>query len=105
MTITVTVFYPNDAGSKFDMDYYLGTHCPLVKEKWGAAGMNSLNVVKGAATPDPQTPPPYQVIAILNFESLQAFQGAVAESGAEVMGDIPNFTDVTPSIQINENIL
>ena len=29
--------------------------------------------------------------------------GAVA-GGAEVMGDIPNFTDVTPVVQISENV-
>ena len=78
MAITIAVFYPNDAGSKFDMDYYLGTHCPLVKDKWGSAGLNSLNVIKGIATADPSRPPPYQIIAILSFESLEAFQGAVS---------------------------
>ena len=105
MAITITVLYPNDAFSNFDMDYYLGSHVPLVQEKWAPAGMNSLNVIKGAATPDPDTPPPFQVIAILGFDSLQAFQNAVGESGAEVMGDIPNFTDVSPVVQINENIV
>ncbi|MGI9373344.1 MAG: EthD family reductase [Hyphomicrobiales bacterium] len=104
MSITITVLYPNDAGSKFDEDYYVNTHVPLVREKWGGAGMNNLSVVKGAATPDPNTPPPYQWIAILDFENIEAFQGAVAASGAEVMGDIPNFTDVTPVVQINKNM-
>ena len=104
MSITVTVMYPNDEGSKFDMDYYLGTHGPLVHKNWDDKGLNSLKVIKGLATPDPKTPPPYQVVAILDFESLEAFQGAVAAGGAEVMGDIPNFTDVTPVVQISENI-
>ena len=35
MTITVTVSYPNTPGSKFDMDYYLGTHLELVGKCWG----------------------------------------------------------------------
>jgi len=30
MTITLTVMYPNTPGSKFDMDYYLGSHFDLV---------------------------------------------------------------------------
>ena len=104
MAITITVLYPNEAGSTFDMDYYLNTHAPLVEEKWGGAGMTSISLIKGAATPDPNTPPPYQVVAILGFESLEAFQGAVKASGAEVMGDIPNFTNVSPVVQINENL-
>ncbi len=104
MGITVSVMYPNDPGSKFDMDYYLGTHGPLVHEKWDNQGLNSLKVIKGFATPDPKTPPPYTVIALLDFDSVEAFQGAVAAAGADVMGDIPNFTDVTPVVQISENI-
>lgn len=104
MSITITVFYPNDAGSKFDMDYYLGTHVPLVEDRWAGAGMTGMKLVQGAATPDPNTPPPYQVIAILDFASLEAFQGAVEEHGADVMGDIPNFTDVSPIVQINSNL-
>ncbi|MDH3740522.1 MAG: EthD family reductase [Hyphomicrobiales bacterium] len=105
MSITVTVMYPNEAGSTFDMDYYLGTHGPLVHEKWDSKGLNSLKVIKGVATPDPNTPPPYQIVAILDFESLGAFQEAVAESGAAVMGDIPNFTNVSPVVQINDNVV
>ncbi len=104
MGITVSVMYPNDPGSKFDMDYYLGTHGPLVHKNWDDKGLNSMKVVKGFATPDPKTPPPFRVIALLDFDSVEAFQAAVAAGGAEVMGDIPNFTDVTPVVQISENI-
>jgi len=31
-------------------------------------------------------------------------QAAMGEHGEEVMGDIPNFTDVTPTIQISKNL-
>lgn len=105
MSITVTVMYPNETGSKFDMDYYLQVHGPLVENKWGDMGMTSLKVIKGIATPDPNTPPPYQVVAILGFESLASFQVAVATNGDAVMGDIPNFTDVSPIIQISDNLV
>ncbi len=104
MSITITVMYPNDPGSKFDMDYYLGTHVPLVGKHWSDKGLNGVKLIKGMATPDPDTPPPYQVVATLDFDSLEAFQGAVAAAGAEVMGDIPNFTDVSPIIQISDNL-
>ena len=105
MAITITVLYPNTQGSRFDMDYYVNTHIPLVEEHWGGGkGLTSVKLLKGAATADPATPPPYQVIAVLGFESLQAFQAAAKESGALVIGDIVNFTDVGPIVQINENL-
>lgn len=104
MGITVTVMYPNTPGSKFDMDYYLGTHGPLVHKCWDGMGLKSLKAVKGQGTPDPKTPAPYQVIAILSFESLDAFQKAVAAKGTDVMGDIPKFTDVQPVIQVSSDL-
>lgn len=103
MTITVSVMYPNTPGSRFDMDYYLGTHFDLVGQRWGHK-LLSARAVKGLATPDPETPAPYQVMALLELETVEDLQTLIAEHGAEVMGDIPNFTDVTPIIQISENL-
>ena len=56
------------------------------------------------ATPDPNTPPPYQVIAILELESTEDLHALMEEHGEEVMGDLPNFTNVAPNIQISENL-
>jgi len=103
MTITVTVSYPNTLGSSFDMDYYLGSHFDLVGKLWGHK-LLSARAIKGVATPDPYTPPTYQVIAILELESVEDLQSLIEEHGEEVMGDIPNFTDVIPAIQISENL-
>ena len=104
MPITVTVSYPNTPGSKFDMDYYLGTHLELVGKCWGDK-LISARAIKGIATPDPDMPPPYQVVAILEVESLEVLQEVLETDGAEIMGDIPNFTDVEPVIQISENLV
>ncbi len=35
--IKVSVLYPNGEGKKFDMDYYLDKHFPLVEETLGNA--------------------------------------------------------------------
>jgi len=103
MTITVTVMYPNTPGSKFDMDYYTSSHFDLVGKLWGDSVL-SVRAVKGLGTPDPDTPAPYQVMAILEFESMEILQKTLGEHGAEVMGDIPNFTDTAPVVQISENL-
>ena len=104
MSITITVLYPNTPESRFDVDYFVGTHIPLVEKSWSGKGLTSVKLLKGAATADPATPPPYRVITVLGFESLAAFKAAAKESGAAVMGDIANFTDVTPVVQINEHL-
>ena len=66
--------------------------------------MTSFKALRGTGTATPATPAPYQVIAVIGFESLEAFQAASKESGKTVMGDIANFTDVTPVVQINEDL-
>jgi uncharacterized protein (TIGR02118 family) len=35
--VKVSVLYPNTAGCKFDMGYYLNKHMPMVQQKLGAA--------------------------------------------------------------------
>ncbi len=90
------VLYKLDAKDTFDLDYYLQTHMPLVRKLWGPLGMNGTQVLQGIE------PAPYHVVTTLDFESMEAFKGAVAAHGKEIMGDVPNFTSVSPVIQFNE---
>jgi uncharacterized protein (TIGR02118 family) len=97
--ILVSVMYP--AGAKFDVDYYLKTHMPLVKDRWGPHGLKSAQVLRGAAKPD-GSPPDYQTIALLTFGSLDDFKAAGKAHGREVFADIANFTDAKAAVQIND---
>ena len=97
----VTVMYPSKAGSKFDMDYYLNKHMTMVAETWGPVGLRGYTVLRGLASAD-GSPPINQIVVNLDFTSPEAFQAAVEASGAKVMGDVPNFTDTQPSLQISE---
>lgn len=93
----VAVMYPAEAS--FDFDYYRDTHLPLLQQLWGAA-LIECQPLRGVATAD-GTPPPYQVITLLQFSDLPALQEAMVEHGAEVAADLQNFTDRQPLIQIN----
>ena len=104
MSIFVTVKYPNKEGSRFDMDYYIDNHLPLVTEKFGEA-MLSLKACKGIATPNPEVAPPYQVMAIMEIKSLKIFKDVFSQHGAEINRDFTNYTDVEPVIQISDNLL
>ena len=99
--ITVSVFYPHKEGSKFDMDYYINSHIPMVQEKLGAA-LKGASMVQGLGGPEPGSPPIYTAMIHMHFDSVEAFQGAFGPHAETIMADIPNYTDVEPAIQISE---
>ncbi|MDO9707325.1 EthD family reductase [Paracraurococcus lichenis] len=98
--ITVSVFYPNDPATKFDEAYYMQKHIPLVKERWSGMGLKDAKVLKGMPGPDGAAP--NRIIALLTFDSAEAFQKAAQAHGPELFGDVPNFTDGKPTVQISE---
>jgi hypothetical protein len=59
--ISVAVLYPNKAASKFDLDYYVYRHLPLVRDRLEPMGMRSLTYTVERAM-DPAAPPqPYRL--------------------------------------------
>jgi len=98
--IKVSVLYPDGAGSRFDMEYYCTSHMPMVREKLGAA-CKGVAVEQGLGGAEPGSPAPYVAMGHLLFDSVEAFQAAFAPHAAAFMGDIPNYTDIQPVIQIS----
>ena len=100
--VLVTAMYPNTPGSRFDRDYYLQTHIPLLKERWSSMGLENVRLVRGIGTADGGEAP-FQVICLMSFRSMQDFQSAAGAHAAEIVGDVVNFTDAPPIIQISED--
>jgi hypothetical protein len=46
--------------------------------------------------------PAFSYIALLDFESIEAYQVAIAAHGDEIIGDVPNFTNGTPIFQVSD---
>lgn len=101
--IRVNVMYPKKEGVKFDYDYYLNTHVPLVQEKVGAA-IKRAEIYKGISGAG-GGPEPFVTIASLWFDSVQSFEKSFGPHAKEILGDIPNFTNVDPTVQIEEQLL
>jgi uncharacterized protein (TIGR02118 family) len=99
--IKVSVLYPQSAGSKFDMDYYVKKHMPMVRQKVGSA-LKGMAVEQGLSGGQPGTAPTYIAAGHLTFESVEAFQAAFGPHSAAIMADIPNYTNIQPIIQIGE---
>ena len=98
--IKVTVFYPNGEGKTFDMDYYCNKHIVMVSTLSGDA-LKGMTVEKGIAGIAPNSLAPYAAIGNMYFDTVEAFQGAFSKAD-QLMGDIPNFTNIEPIFQISE---
>ncbi len=98
--IKVSVLYPNGANSNFDMNYYLTKHIPMVKQKLGTA-CKSVAVEEGIAGGMEGVPTAYLAIAHLTFDSVDAFQQAFGPHAEAIMGDVPNYTNTQPTVQIS----
>lgn len=99
--IKVSVFYPRSEGSSFDMDYYCNSHMPMVREKLGASLKNTA-IDGGLGGGAPDSPPTYLAMGHLYFDSVDDFQTAFAPHAAAIMGDIPNYTNIEPVIQLSQ---
>jgi uncharacterized protein (TIGR02118 family) len=98
--ITVSVLYPNEDGSRFDMGYYLGSHIPMVQRLLGSA-LKEVVVEQGMGGPAPGAKAPYSTLCHLRFDSLEAFQAAFGPHAAAIQNDITNYSSVPPVIQIS----
>lgn len=99
--IRVSVLYPRNEGSRFDMDYYCQKHMAMVREKLGTA-CKGIAADLGLGGGQPGSPPPFMAAGHLLFDSVDAFKEAFGPHAPALLGDIPNFTNVQPTIQISE---
>jgi uncharacterized protein (TIGR02118 family) len=100
--VKVSVMYPNRPDATFNREYYLTKHMPLVSRLLEGV-MRGGAVDQGIDTPE--GPAPYLFIAHLWFDSLEAFNAAMTQHGAALMGDIPNYTNVQPVVQVSSVVI
>jgi len=99
--IRVSVLYPDGPGAKFDHAYYTTKHMPMVKSKCGSA-CKTIAAEKGVGGGEPGSKPAYLAIGYLTFDSVDSFQKSFGPHSAEILGDIPNYTNIKPIVQISE---
>jgi uncharacterized protein (TIGR02118 family) len=99
--IKVSVFYPHQPDAKFDMTYYCDHHIPMVRRLLGSAVKNAA-VEQGLSGGTPGSLPLYVALGHMYFESIPAFVEAWTPHAAEILADIPNYTNLQPQFQISE---
>jgi uncharacterized protein (TIGR02118 family) len=98
--IRVTISYPNQAGSRFDVDYYLNTHMPMVEQKLRPHGLTAAAVDQGLSGGAPGSDAKYRIQTSLSFPTPEQMEAGFKAEGAAFMSDIKNFTDIRPEMQI-----
>jgi uncharacterized protein (TIGR02118 family) len=99
--IKVSALYPNDESARFNLEYYRDRHIPMVRGKLGSA-LKGVAVEHGVAGATPGSRPMFIAMGHLYFDSVDAFLAAFGPNAPAIMGDIPNYTNVQPVLQISE---
>jgi uncharacterized protein (TIGR02118 family) len=102
--IRVSILYPAQEGSRFDTTYYTGRHLAMVREKLSPLGLQGTLAEKGIHGGAAGTPAPFHCIGHLLFKSVDDYKAAMKAHGKALAADIPNFTNVTPIIQVGEMV-
>ena len=102
--IKVSVMYPNKPGARFDHTYYKDKHMPLVKARMGDK-CRFYTVDRGLGGGRPGDPATYVGMCHIYCDSLEDFQAGFGPHTKEIMGDIPNYTDLSPIVQISEVVV
>ncbi len=89
----LSIFYPATEGAKFDHDYYRDVHIPLCEKAWSPLEIRVDRGVSG----------PHEAAVHFTFASVDDLNAALGSPGTAALGeDTPNYTTLSPSIQINE---
>ncbi|MDT0607191.1 EthD family reductase [Croceitalea rosinachiae] len=99
--VKVTILYPNGEDKTFDMDYYSNKHMPMLKTLMGDS-LKFYEIDKGISGRTPDEPMPYLAIGYLYFDKLSDYQESFGPNAEKIVGDIPNYTNIQPILQISE---
>ena len=94
--ISVAILYPKSDDSTFDMDYYTTAHMPMFADRLGEA-CHSWSV----AAPNDR----YHATAWVTVDSQDALNATLAAHGAEILGDVANYTNSNPDLIIGEIVV
>jgi len=102
--IKVSVMYPHTEGARFDHAYYRERHMPLVKSRLGSA-CRYYTVDRGLAGRAPGSPPAFVAMCAFICDSVESYEAALQPHRAEILADLPNYTDITPVLQFSEVVV
>ena len=103
--IRVSVLYPAGDGITFDHEYYREKHMPLCGRLLTPHGLVRYEIDRGVEHPVLGARSPYVGACHFFFNSVEEYEAGIAATGAELVADIPNYTNSDAIIQISEVVL
>lgn len=99
----ISSIYPQQQDGRFDFDYYLNKHMPMSIDLLSAApGFRGVSVERGVDLADLQIASSFVAMCHYYFDTVEDFVAAFMPHAETLQGDIANYTNITPVIQINE---
>jgi uncharacterized protein (TIGR02118 family) len=89
----MTIVYQNGPDVRFDFDYYINTHMPLIMRLYGNS-ISRFELRRGQPGAD-GAPPPYVATISIWIGDGAAFDAAQREHQAGLRADVPKFTNAT----------
>ncbi|MEM9077156.1 MAG: EthD family reductase [Bacteroidota bacterium] len=99
----ISILYPYEDGKQFDMDYYSQKHMPMVASLFGDK-LKHYFIDSGLSGRTPNDPMTYIAVGGFYFEKLSDYREAFGPNAEKIRGDIPNYTNIQPIIQISQVI-
>lgn len=101
--VNISTIYQIEDNYKFDFDYYLNMHIPMSIELLSKSkGFIRVSVERGINIKTQKINSSYVAMCHYYFESLEDFMNVFGPNAEKLQGDIKNYTNITPLIQINE---
>ncbi|RDU96086.1 EthD family reductase [Trinickia dinghuensis] len=99
--IKVSILYPYRENVRFDFDYYCAKHMKQAAQYFEPA-LKGWSVDKGISGGEPGSAAAFVAAGHFLFDSVEAFTEVFKPVAAELVADIPNYTDSAPQIVISE---
>ena len=104
--VKISILYPNNPGARFDFAYYTEKHMPRSIALLSThPGFKGVSVERGVGGVAPGAAPAYVAMCHFHFRTADDFMQAFMPNAPELQGDMPNYTDIAPVIQVNEVLI
>lgn len=101
--VRLNVLYPRREGARFDFDYYVNRHLPLLNELLVPMGLAGMQAHAGqAGGPGPASS--YLMVASLDFPTPEDMRRAMSVHGAAIAADAGRCTDIEPLVQVGSEV-